>query len=48
MLSPVDARPVGRQAVRGLTLIEMLVTVTVLGLLLLAVAPSAAEWMRST
>lgn len=32
----------------GLTLIEMLVTVTLLGLLLLAVAPGAAEWMRST
>ena len=48
MLSPVDTRPMARQAVRGLTLIEMLVTVTVLGLLLLAVAPSAAEWMRST
>lgn len=48
MLSPVDTRPMARQTVRGLTLIEMLVTVTVLGLLLLAVAPSAAEWMRST
>lgn len=33
---------------RGLTLIEMMVTVTLLGALLLAVAPSAAEWMRST
>ena len=32
---------------RGFTLIEMLVTMTVLGLLLLAVMPSAAEWMRN-
>lgn len=33
--------------VRGLTLIELLVTVTVLGLLLLAVMPNVTEWLRS-
>ncbi|HMW22301.1 MAG TPA: GspH/FimT family pseudopilin [Burkholderiaceae bacterium] len=34
--------------VHGLTIIELLVTVTVLGLLLLAIMPSVTEWLRST
>jgi type IV fimbrial biogenesis protein FimT len=41
-------RPPHRPALqRGLTLIELLVTVTVLGLLLLAVMPNVTEWMRN-
>lgn len=46
MLSGRHGGP-ARARARGLTLIELLVTVTVLGLLLLAVMPSAAEWMRT-
>lgn len=47
MLTSPRVRP-ERGTARGLTLIELLVTVTVLGLLLLAVMPNVTEWLRST
>jgi type IV fimbrial biogenesis protein FimT len=37
-----------RQPLRGLTLIELMVTVVILVLLLLGVAPSIGAWMRNT
>jgi len=47
MLRSPPTRRVGLAAQRGLTLIELLVTVTLLGLLLLAVMPNVTEWLRS-
>lgn len=47
MLRPPSV-PGGPARLRGLTIIELLVTVTVLGLLLLAVMPNVTEWLRST
>jgi type IV fimbrial biogenesis protein FimT len=37
-----------RAGARGLSMIELLVTVTILGLLLVAVMPSIGNWMRNT
>jgi type IV fimbrial biogenesis protein FimT len=37
-----------RAAARGVSMIEVIVTVTILGLLLVAVMPSIGSWMRNT
>lgn len=41
-------RPRRQPPARGFTLVEVLVTLTILGVLLMATVPSVAEWMRNT
>jgi type IV fimbrial biogenesis protein FimT len=44
----MNTAPARRARCRGISMIEVLVTLTILGLLLVAVMPSIGSWMRNT